>query len=52
MKLNAERVGEYLRRMIARIYLVVDLRNPAVLVDQKADSAGVTRLGIGTRAVG
>jgi hypothetical protein len=38
--------------MIARIDLVVDLRNPAILVDQKADSAGVTRLGVGTGTVG
>ena len=50
-KLYAEHVGKHLGRMVARIYLVIDTRHIAVLVDQDADAAGVTRLIIGTGAV-
>jgi len=37
--------------MIARIYLVVHSYDVAILVDQNADAARVTRLVVGTRAV-
>jgi hypothetical protein len=49
--LYAEDVGEHLGRMVARIDLIVDARDVAVLVDQNADAIGVTCLIIGTRAV-
>jgi hypothetical protein len=49
--LYAEDVGEHLGRMVARIDLVVDARDVAVLVDQNTDAAGVACLIIGTRAV-
>jgi hypothetical protein len=49
--LRAEHVSQYLCRMVARIYPVVDSRDIAVLVNQNTDPAGVTRLFIGTRAI-
>jgi len=38
--------------MVARIDLVVDSRDAAVLVDQNTDAAGVPSLIVGTRTVG
>jgi hypothetical protein len=50
-RLNAEHVRKDLRRMIARIHLVIDPRKLAVLIDQETHAARISRLAIRTGAV-
>lgn len=47
-----EHIGEHLRRMVARIHVRVNPEHFAGFVDKHADPAGVSRLGIGARAIG
>jgi hypothetical protein len=37
--------------MVARIYLVINLRDIAVFIDENADTARITRLAVGTRTI-
>jgi hypothetical protein len=46
--LYAEHVSQHLSRMVARIHLVIDPREVAVLVDEKAHTARMTGLIVGT----
>jgi hypothetical protein len=50
--LYARHVGQYLRRMVARVDFVVNAGNLSGLVDEETDAICVTRIGIVARTVG